>query len=323
YHIAERLTYKNWTIENGYSENAGLYTYPRRALLAGVKNSLTVNLKTSKSNIDHICKNSFQGFRVSLHLPSRIPRPSQEYFRVPLNEVVLAAIHPVMITTSNAVKMYNARRRECYFSSEKPLKFFKMYTGNNCRLECLTNYTLYYCGCVDFYMPRSHDTKICGIGNLDCMNIAEEKFELGDLRNKMTKTSHKLFKRRNVTMAYKKPPVCNCMPLCSDLSYNVDTSQSNWDWMQVVKAETRNRSPSYEEEGMYVSKLILFFKSSQFITSQRHELYGPTDFLANFGGLLGLFTGFSVLSLMEAIYFLTVRLCCNSRLYGYWAGPQK
>ncbi|KAJ8964641.1 hypothetical protein NQ317_009049 [Molorchus minor] len=73
----------------------------------------------------------------------------------------------------------------------------------------------------------------------------------------------------------------------------------------------------------YLSRLILAFKSTRFITSQRHELYGPTDFLANFGGLLGLFTGFSILSLMEAIYFLTVRICCNRRLYGYWAGRDR
>ncbi|KAJ8928639.1 hypothetical protein NQ314_018775 [Rhamnusium bicolor] len=72
----------------------------------------------------------------------------------------------------------------------------------------------------------------------------------------------------------------------------------------------------------HLSMLTLFFKSSQFVSSERHELYGPTDFLANFGGLLGLFTGFSILSFMEAIYFLTVRLCCNARLYGYWAGPE-
>lgn len=72
---------------------------------------------------------------------------------------------------------------------------------------------------------------------------------------------------------------------------------------------------------IHKSSISIFFKSSHFIMSQRNELYGPTDFLANFGGLLGLFTGFSVLSLLEIIYFLSVRLICNTRLYGYWAGP--
>lgn len=72
---------------------------------------------------------------------------------------------------------------------------------------------------------------------------------------------------------------------------------------------------------MHLSKLVLYFRTSQFVTSKRHELYGFTDFLANFGGLLGLFTGFSALSLMELLYFLSIRMFCNLRLYGKWYGP--
>jgi hypothetical protein len=36
-------------------------------------------------------------------------------------------------------------------------------------------------------------------------------------------------------------------------------------------------------------------------------------FTANSGGLLGLFTGFSVVTLVELLYFATLRLCCNLR----------
>lgn len=44
------------------------------------------------------------------------------------------------------------------------------------------------------------------------------------------------------------------------------------------------------------------------MTSKRSELYGPTDFLANCGGLLGLFMGVSLLSIVEIVYYLTIRL---------------
>lgn len=33
----------------------------------------------------------------------------------------------------------------------------------------------------------------------------------------------------------------------------------------------------------------MFFKANKFISNQRSELYGRTDFLAHCGGLLGLF----------------------------------
>jgi Amiloride-sensitive sodium channel len=47
------------------------------------------------------------------------------------------------------------------------------------------------------------------------------------------------------------------------------------------------------------------------MTSQRSELYGDTDFLANCGGLMGLCLGVSVISLFEIVYFCTLRLWFN------------
>lgn len=65
---------------------------------------------------------------------------------------------------------------------------------------------------------------------------------------------------------------------------------------------------------MQPARLSIFFKEHQFITSRRSELYGQTDFLANCGGLLGLFLGVSVLSIIEVIYYFTLRLACSLRL---------
>lgn len=70
------------------------------------------------------------------------------------------------------------------------------------------------------------------------------------------------------------------------------------------------------------TRVTLFFKEQQFITSERNELYGLTDFLANCGGLLGLFTGFSFLSTVEILYFISIRFICNIRKFGkhFWSG---
>jgi Amiloride-sensitive sodium channel len=46
------------------------------------------------------------------------------------------------------------------------------------------------------------------------------------------------------------------------------------------------------------------------MTSERRELYGRTDFLANCGGLLGLFLGISVFSFVEFVFYFTARLWC-------------
>lgn len=47
------------------------------------------------------------------------------------------------------------------------------------------------------------------------------------------------------------------------------------------------------------------------LTLKRSEFYGEAEFLANCGGFLGLFMGFSILSLVEMFYYSTIRNFCN------------
>lgn len=44
-------------------------------------------------------------------------------------------------------------------------------------------------------------------------------------------------------------------------------------------------------------------KADFFIGQSKSEMYGFIDFLANMGGLTGLFTGLSIVSVFEVIYF--------------------
>lgn len=65
-----------------------------------------------------------------------------------------------------------------------------------------------------------------------------------------------------------------------------------------------------------LAKLSFSLKEDQIMGLERRELYGTIDLVANFGGLLGLFTGFSLLSLVEIAYFCSLRLFCNFRMFG-------
>jgi hypothetical protein len=55
------------------------------------------------------------------------------------------------------------------------------------------------------------------------------------------------------------------------------------------------------------SAAAIFFKDDDFLYSKRSELHSSTDFIANFGGILGLFLGVSILSLVEIVYFMAFR----------------
>lgn len=46
------------------------------------------------------------------------------------------------------------------------------------------------------------------------------------------------------------------------------------------------------------------------IRYKREVLFGWVDLLVSFGGIAGLFLGFSLLSGVEVIYYFTLRTCC-------------
>lgn len=53
--------------------------------------------------------------------------------------------------------------------------------------------------------------------------------------------------------------------------------------------------------------ITAFLQSTEFIPITRSELFSITDLIANCGGILGLFMGFSLLSLAEIVYYCTIR----------------
>ncbi|CAH1995080.1 unnamed protein product [Acanthoscelides obtectus] len=303
YHVTAKSPH--WDIDKGYTNVTDAFkTYPYNAYLAGYGNGLQITFKQPASELDYMCLQSLQGFSVALHAPHVLPQLNKQFFQVSFGDAVMAAVQPKMMKTSQKVRKYHPDTRECYFTNEKYLTYFKQYTPSNCRLECYTNYTLEMCKCVQFFMPRNKTTPICGNGRRKCIKKVEFLLKVWQLKYTANQKSDTYF--------------CDCKPSCVDITYMVEHSQSIWNYKELHLA--RRRKPV--NESYLYARLTIFFKQESFLTSERNELYGPTDFLANFGGLLGLFTGFSFLSLAEIIYFLSVRICCNFRLYNIWTGPK-
>jgi amiloride-sensitive sodium channel len=71
-----------------------------------------------------------------------------------------------------------------------------------------------------------------------------------------------------------------------------------------------DKNPEYTDD-TYVSTnlavLHVYYKTLHFMRHERGELYGLVDFFSNIGGLMGLCMGFSALSLVEVVYFFTLR----------------
>ena len=230
----------NWTLEGGY-QGFSRHTYPFRALASGIEASLDIELKSLVADIDPLCGNIEDGFKIALHTPGEFPRFEQDFIQIPFGQYVMVSVNPRVITTSENLRHYSPHKRQCYFDGEKPLKFFKMYTQSNCELECITEYTKALCGCVKFSMPHSNDTKICDTRvGITCYNealsffnfqniadilkneqlnvggyFAEDNFDELEIDNFNINDS----KSRNESQ-------CDCLPACTSLQYDAEISHN-------------------------------------------------------------------------------------------------
>ncbi|XP_053698532.1 pickpocket protein 28-like [Sabethes cyaneus] len=294
-YLSETRLSTNWSLERGYYSNANLNSYPIRVLGSGFGAGLYINLATTNTDLDYHCREA-QGFKVLLHSPSDYPQVSKKFIRVTLNRDVTIAIKPQIIGTDNELHDYSPDRRLCFFDRERELKFFHVYSQGNCELECLTNFTEKTCGCVRYFMPRTNQTRSCETFEIGCTLKAQIKLlEINAISsiNRQADSEHN----------------CNCLPACNSIQYDAEITQTIFKYQETLRLRLGPINVSYEDaiKSKHLSKIEIYFKDVQFITSKRTELYGLTDFVASCGGILGLCMGVSLLSLIELLYFCSIR----------------
>ncbi|XP_015839368.1 pickpocket protein 28-like isoform X2 [Tribolium castaneum] len=136
----------NWDYDNNYAK-VNKIGYPFRT--TKITDSLTVQLNLDLNNIDKNCDSS-QGYKVYAHHPAEMP---SKYVKINNEKKYRFEIKPEAIISDSSLIDYNPQRRKCFYSYERPLKFYKIYTRRNCETECLANFTLKSCGCIPYYMP--------------------------------------------------------------------------------------------------------------------------------------------------------------------------
>lgn len=218
----------NWSLERGYKNNFeyelhkhdydlqkdsdtkeyvknkiqyNLTEYPARIGHSGQRGKLEVELVAFPIDYKYKCNRFGQGFKVALTQPGEAVKMSKNFFRLSFSEETRIKITPKLITTSEGLRSYTPQQRQCFYQSERKLRFYKLYTQINCEAECLANFTKLQCGCVKFSMPRDKNTKICGSGSITCYQLAEKTLATG---------------------AESFRDECNCLPACTSIDYNIE-----------------------------------------------------------------------------------------------------
>lgn len=264
--------------------------YPYRVLSGS--EGLRVDLRLFEDDIDYACSGPVQSFKILLHSADEVPQMKKYYYRIPLDHDIIMQVRPnLMNTTEYLVKNYDKEQRKCVVEGERQLIFFKKYTQRNCQLDNLALRTFTRCKCATFSMPRLKNTTICRkASELQCVKNVE--FSL--MQQVLNKTA----------ISY------NCLPACRSISYDAEMSMARLDRYNHQNAMGKSVKSPYKKR---FTRLFVTFKDEQFFSSRRAEVYTLIDFVANCGGILGLFMGISILSIVEIIYFSTLRIGCSLR----------
>lgn len=256
----------------------------------------------TNDDYDNQCPGLGHRFRIYLHSPEEVPWSNHQYQDIDIKTVGTLFVTPrIVMATSRMRTSYTPEKRKCFFEDEKYLKYFKRYTKRNCELECLTNITLSVCGCVRFSFPRVENTRICGLKDYICATrTAWFYFNVETAAASLNFTRH-----------FQGKFKCNCWSACSSVEYGAELRTAKL-FDNELKTLTQVNDDVLNGTGVNtityeMAKLYVSFKETEFFAMKRSELYGLTDFIANCGGLLGLFMGVSILSFVEIIYFFTVR----------------
>lgn len=88
-----------------------------------------------------------------LHNPVETPKIADFAFGISPGKETRVIIRPHISVASKTILKIPKKKRKCFFTSERRLRFYRTYTQRNCFLECEANFTQQICQCVQYYMP--------------------------------------------------------------------------------------------------------------------------------------------------------------------------
>ncbi|KAG5683738.1 hypothetical protein PVAND_013003 [Polypedilum vanderplanki] len=274
-----------WKMEEGYLTTDEKDVFPIRL---SKSNTLSLLFYLSENDTMNNCQAIGRVFTIILHQPNEIPTVFHEELYIPFGNRKTVILTAKILKTAESLRKYLPEKRGCYFEGERQLKFFKSYTKAHCDFECMANYTFNVCGCMKFSMPRTDDVPICDVDKINCYSEAMMDWP------------------RNAK--YETP--CGCLPTCNSIKYSVhfqkDAVLGEFLQLHPTGGELRSSNGTF-------SFLYMRTKSHAVDEYETFVAYRLQNFIADLGGLLGLFLGCSILSLIELIFF-TITAIWNKKM---------
>ncbi|XP_030240035.1 sodium channel protein Nach [Drosophila navojoa] len=177
-------------------------------------------------------------------------------------------------------------QRKCRFYHESNLTHYPFYTKNICQQECRINLAYKICKCIPHFYPNriAKPKPVCTYKTLKSCFPRHAGYFL------------KFYEKNG---HHEKPTECYCEQNCIDAVIKLKSALAMRGSKQLLGSMGSSVSMSTWPRNQFKRQVIFSF----------------TDLLVSIGGTAGLYLGFSVLGLVEFIYFFTLRLVWQ--LLGY------
>ncbi|XP_057311146.1 LOW QUALITY PROTEIN: amiloride-sensitive sodium channel subunit alpha-like [Hydractinia symbiolongicarpus] len=158
-------------------------------------------------------------------------------------------------------------------------RIVKKYTNKICMDVCFAQTAIKRCNCTPFWLPSLNGSRRCVFGDAKCALDVDYEYS-----------------RSNLSC------LAGCKFPCDEINYKLSISSAKF--------------PLDEKETGAQNKLgvALSFGRRQTVVMQDEEYYMIQNLLSDIGGQLGLWSGVSVLTLVEVIFFLAYGV----RIFGEW-----
>ncbi|XP_035776394.1 sodium channel protein Nach-like [Anopheles albimanus] len=267
---------------------------PRRLMASGYQTGLSVLLQPFVEDY-HATDVAAYGFKVMIHSSYDFPDNDAEIMLVVAGTESFVTINPtVTYATADAMGLAPTVRN-CFGRNEHRLTVLQRYSYVNCMVECRAATIYDQCGCLPFNLPNNGSLKNCEMKDMECVVRVRDLYL-------------NAIPRMNSTVArvmYRgvEPP-CGCLPACDKIQYPAEMVTGTMD-----RNYSFNAISFFKDIELKNHSLVHVYMAGLTATHFRMDIYQDSlGTLASFGGILGLFLGFSIITGFEVIYFFTIRL---------------
>ncbi|XP_026469527.1 sodium channel protein Nach-like [Ctenocephalides felis] len=242
---------------------------------------------------------AFAAIQAMIHDTHAYPDMSSSIVNMQPNQDVSILVQPTLLASAPEVRSMPPDQRRCWYPHEHVSRLSNKYNFDNCVTECRVDTILRLCDCIPFYYPdidipiNGVQRRTCDLTDAHCLKVNAR--EISGLQ--LTPITSDDINIENS---------CDCRQACNQRSYQIKVDKGIRQEkipVPVQLFDTRNLTN--------LTEFNLYFKELSFVKYRRDPFMTWDSLLASVGGIFGLCLGGSVISLVELVYYFTMRFFYN------------